>query len=90
MVTTSQTQTEWVKILSKGMVTIPKSFRDALGIKEGEVARIKKVGKRLIIEARDTVDYEVYDDKEFKKILEEDKLPKNKAIEAQSIWSDLI
>lgn len=46
-------QEEWVKILSKGLITIPKSFRDELGLKEGEIAKVKKIGKRLVIEPRE-------------------------------------
>lgn len=82
-------QEEWVKILAKGMITIPKAFRDELGIKEGEVAKIKKIGRRLLIEPREIADYEVYSDKEFKKMLKEDKLPRKLAAIASSIWSDL-
>lgn len=84
-----QPQEEWVKILAKGMVTIPKSFREELGIREGEVARIKKVGKRLVIEPRELADYEVYSDKELSDMLKEDKLPKNLADKAASFWPDL-
>lgn len=80
---------EWVKILAKGMITIPKSFRDALGIKKGEVAKIKKIGQRLLIEPREVADYEVYGDKEFKKMLKEDKLPQKLASIAASYWPDL-
>lgn len=80
---------EWVKILAKGMITIPKSFRDALGIKKGEVAKIKKIGQRLLIEPREVVDYEVYGNKEFKKMLKEDKLPQKLASIAASYWPDL-
>jgi AbrB family looped-hinge helix DNA binding protein len=82
-------QSEWVKILTKGMITIPKSFREELGIKEGEVARIKKVGQRLILETREVADYETYSDQEFKKMLEEDKLPAKLASEAANLWPDL-
>jgi len=82
-------ETQWVKILSKGLITIPKSFRDALGLKEGEVARVKRTGRRLIIEPREAVDYEVYSDRELKKMLKEDKLSSNLAKKAASIWSDL-
>lgn len=80
---------EWVNILAKGMITIPKSFREELGIKEGEVARIKKIGRRLIIEPRELVDFEVYGEREFKKMLKEDKLPPQLASEALSFWPDL-
>ena len=80
---------EWVKILTKGMITIPKSFREELGVKEGEVARIKKIGQRLVIEPREVADYEVYSDGELKEMLEEDKLPVNLAKKAASLWPDL-
>jgi len=46
-------QEEWVKILAKGLITIPKSFRDELGLKEGEVAKVKKIGTKIIIEPRE-------------------------------------
>jgi len=81
--------TEWIRILTKGMITIPKAFREELGMKEGEIAKIKKVGQRLIIEPREIADYEVYSDKELKTMLEEDKLPKKLASEANYLWSDL-
>jgi len=87
--TKSEFPTEWIRILSKGMITIPKAFRDGLGIKEGEIARIKKIGRRLVIEPREIADYEVYSDDELKTMLEEDKLPKKLASEASSLWPDL-
>jgi len=80
---------EWVRILAKGMITIPKGFRDELGMKEGEIAKIRKVGKRLIIEPREIADYEVYSDKELSKMLAEDKLPSKLAKSTEKIWSDL-
>lgn len=81
--------TQWVKILTKGMITIPKPFREELGIKKGEVARIKKVGQRLIIEPREVADYEVYSDQELKEMLKEDQLPAKLASKAASLWPDL-
>jgi len=87
--TKSEFPTEWIRILSKGMITIPKAFRDGLGIKEGEIVRIKKIGRRLVIEPREIADYEVYSDDELKTMLEEDKLPKKLASEASSLWPDL-
>ena len=33
----SDTQEEWVNVLSKGLITIPKKMRDEVGIKEGDV-----------------------------------------------------
>lgn len=86
---TNNYQEEWIKILGKGMITIPKSFREELGIREGEVAKIKKVGRRLIIEPREATDYEVYSDTELQTMLKEDKLPRDLAKKAASFWADL-
>ena len=80
---------EWVKILGKGMVTIPKKFRDDLGIREGEVARIRKIGNRLVVESRDAVTYEIYSDDEFREMMLADKLSAKLARKARALWSDL-
>ena len=80
---------EWVKILGKGMVTILKKFRDDLGIREGEVARIRKIGNRLVVESRDAVTYEIYSDDEFREMMLADKLSAKLARKARALWSDL-
>lgn len=82
-------QQEWVKVLNKGLITLPKNFRETVGIREGDVARIRKVGRRLVIEPRDLVDYEVYGQKEFKQMLQDDKLPVSLAKKALKIWPEL-
>lgn len=82
-------QEEWVKILAKGLITIPKRFREDLGIKEGEVAKVRKVGARLIIEPREAREYEVYTDEELKEMLAADKLPRREAKKVKAIWSDI-
>jgi len=80
---------EWVKILGKGMVTIPKKFRDDLGMREGEVARIRRIGNRLVVESRDVADYETYNDRELRAMIAADKLSPKLAKKARSFWSDL-
>ena len=80
---------EWVKILGKGMVTILKKFRDDLGIREGEVARIRKIGNRLVVESRDAAAYETYSDSEFREMMLADKLSAKLAGKARALWSDL-
>lgn len=80
---------EWVKILGKGMVTIPKKFRDDLGMREGEVARIRKIGKRLVVESRDIADYETYTDADLRAMIAADKLSPKLAKKARLLWSDL-
>ena len=82
-------QTEWVKVLNKGLVTLPKNFRDTVGIREGDVAKVRMVGRRLVIEPRDLADYEVYSQKEFKQMLQADKLPKLLAKKTAKIWPEL-
>ena len=80
---------EWVKILGKGMVTILKKFRDDLGIREGEVARIRKIGNRLVVESRDAAAYETYSDSEFREMMLADKLSAKLAGKSRALWSDL-
>lgn len=85
----TQSEGEWVKVLAKGLITIPKAFREQLNIKEGEVARIRKIGRRLVIESRETADYEVYSNDEFKMMLKDDELPKEINKKVGDIWPDL-
>lgn len=80
---------EWVKILGKGMVTIPKKFRDDLGMRAGEVARIRKVGNRLVVESRDVASYETYGDRDFREMMLADKLSPKLAKKVRSVWADV-
>lgn len=67
---------EWLKVLGKGMVTIPKKWREALGITTGDIVRAKKEGSRVILEGQNNrVPYRVYNDQEIEEFLKEDKLP---------------
>ncbi len=71
-------QEEWVRILDKGMVTIPKSWRDELGFMPGKVVRAQKVGRRVILESeQQEVPYRIYTDAEIKTFLKNDALPKS-------------
>ena len=78
---TASTNQEWLKVLGKGMVTIPKDWREELGFKEGDVVRAKKEGKRVIIEPQQTslVPYRVYSSAEIEAFLKEDELPQSLA-----------
>jgi AbrB family looped-hinge helix DNA binding protein len=40
----------WIKILSKGVITIPKEFREAINLKDGDIAKAWIEGNRLILE----------------------------------------
>ncbi len=70
----SNSQEEWVRILGKGMVTIPKSWRDELGLTEGEVVKAKKVGNKVIIESAESAPYRIFSDAEIKEWLKMDQL----------------
>lgn len=64
-------------MLGKGMVTIPKQWREELGIEEGEVVKARKEGNTVIIEPSQSksVPYRVYSDSEIEEFLQEDRLP---------------
>ncbi|MEX0896179.1 MAG: AbrB/MazE/SpoVT family DNA-binding domain-containing protein [Patescibacteria group bacterium] len=69
---------EWLKILGKGMVTIPKAWRDELNLQAGDVVRATKKGNKVIIEttaATNPVPYRVFSDKEIDSFLAEDTIP---------------
>lgn len=78
-------QEEWLKILGKGMVTLPKKWREDLGISEGDIVKAaKKDGKRVVIEVKkNTVPYRIYSDADIEQFLKEDKLPKSLARKAK-------
>lgn len=69
---------EWLKVLGKGMVTLPIKWRKELGIEEGDIVKAKKVGNRVVIEIQqsDLAPYRVYSDEEIEEFIKEDKLPK--------------
>ena len=72
----SDTQQEWLRVLGKGMVTLPKKWRDDLGIDTGDVVKAKKEGNKVIIEAGKTgnVPYRIYTKAEIEEFIKEDKL----------------
>ena len=71
----------WLKVLGKGMITLPKKWRDDLGVTTGDVIKAKKEGAKVVIETRQTrtVPYRVYSDSEIDQFLKEDRLPKRLA-----------
>ena len=88
-----QPQETWIKVLSKGVITIPKEFREQLGLEEGDVAKAKVVGDRLIIQSRKVAQYEeyrLYSREELEKMTQEDQLPEPLATEVQKRWPDIL
>ena len=73
---TTNTDQEWLKVLGKGMITIPKVWREELGIDEGEVVKAEKVGNKVIIKAwGKSVPYRIFSDEEIQEWLKDYKLP---------------
>lgn len=70
-----QTDEEIIKILPKGLITIPKKFRDSLNLKENKLLRLKEEKGRLIVEPVRTLSIPVrrYTAKEIKEFIEFDK-----------------
>lgn len=68
-------QTDFVKVQQKGLITIPKAFRDQLGIKENTLVKITKEKGRLIIEPMNDLPYGVrsYTPEEVQEFIEYDK-----------------
>ena len=44
----------YTKVSSRGQVVIPKSIRDTLQLKSGEILEVRLQGRRIILEARET------------------------------------
>lgn len=75
-VLSSQSQEEYLRILGKGMVTIPKAWRDELGLKEGEIVKAKKIGNKMVIESEaEGVPYRIFSNEEIEEWLKEDEIP---------------
>ncbi|MBU3979523.1 AbrB/MazE/SpoVT family DNA-binding domain-containing protein [Patescibacteria group bacterium] len=85
-------QEEWLKVLGKGMVTIPKKWREEMGIASGDIVKAKKVGNRMIIDAagiKAIVPYRVYSTAEIDEFLKEDKLPEDLARKVEKSLSNI-
>lgn len=65
---------EIVKVQNKGLITIPKIFREEIGLRKNDLIRVKKEKGRLILEPVRTLPYPVrtYSDSEIKEFLELD------------------
>lgn len=69
-------QEEMLRILTKGMVTIPKLWRDELGLREGEFIRAKRVAGTVILEpSQQQAPYRIYTKRQLRQFLKDDILP---------------
>lgn len=79
----------WVKILNKGLMTIPKAMREKVGIKEGDVAKARVEGNKIIIEAREEASYRIFTDKQIEQWKKDDKLSKAELKKAKKFLVDI-
>ena len=65
---------DFTKLQSKGLITIPKKFRQSLNFKENQLLRLKQEKGRLIIESVRTLPYPVrnYSKKELTQFIQLD------------------
>ena len=65
-----------VKILPKGLITIPKKWREALGFEENSLARMRKEGNKLILEPVNVVSYPLrdYSKEEIEEFIKSDRI----------------
>jgi bifunctional DNA-binding transcriptional regulator/antitoxin component of YhaV-PrlF toxin-antitoxin module len=69
-------QEEWLRVLGKGMVTLPKKWRDELAIATGDIIKAKKEGKRVVMEIQKEkalAPYRIYTDREIDDFAKADK-----------------
>lgn len=85
----SSPTTQWSKILTKGLITLPKPWRDDLDLKEGQLVKVKKVGRSIVIEPALPPDTELYSDAEIQMMLSADELPPKLAAKAKLYWKDI-
>ncbi|MGH7203454.1 MAG: AbrB/MazE/SpoVT family DNA-binding domain-containing protein [Candidatus Levyibacteriota bacterium] len=90
MQTQTTPQETWIKVLSKGVITIPKEFREQLGLEEGDVAKAKVVGNALVIQSRkvsEYSDYRLFTKEQIDAWVKEDVLPEPLANQTEKYWS---
>ena len=88
----SNKKEQWLKVLGKGMLTLPKRWRNEAGLETGDVVKAKKEGSKVVIELKERskqVPYRIYTDAELKQFLEEDRLPKDLAKKIDNIQSSV-
>jgi len=71
------------------VITIPKEFREQLGLEEGDVAKAKIEGDNLVIQSRKVAqytEYRTFSKSQIDEFVKEDQLPQPLATEVQKRW----
>lgn len=65
----------WIKVLGKGMVTLPADWRIKLGIGPGAMLKAKFTGDSIVLKpVAKAAPYRIFSDEEIAEFLENDKL----------------
>ncbi|MEK9147252.1 MAG: AbrB/MazE/SpoVT family DNA-binding domain-containing protein [Patescibacteria group bacterium] len=90
--TNANFQEAWLRILGKGMVTLPKKWREELGVTTGDIIKAKKEGTKVVIETQQvqSVPYRIYTDSEIDDFLKEDRLSRKLARKVKNHLSELL
>lgn len=68
-----QEKEEWLRVLGKGMITIPKEWRDEFGMETGKFVKVFKNQEGITIKPIvKMAPYRIYSKQELKKFVEED------------------
>ena len=71
---------QWLRVLTKGMVTLPKVWKQELGLMDGVMVQAYKDDHKIIIEpieqvtSKQVVPYRVYSQTEINQLLQDDAL----------------
>ena len=92
--TLNNNQEEWLKVLGKSTITLPKKWRDEMGIGNSDIVKAKKEGNRVVIEPQSqmkaSAPYRVFSDTEIDAFLEDDQLPEDLAKKAKKRISAIL
>lgn len=71
----SQPASEWLKVLGKGMLTIPKQWRDELGFQTGDMVQAEKTPLGVLIRpVKKKTPYRVYSRADLLQFVKDDQL----------------
>lgn len=70
------TNQQWLRVLGKGMITLPKKWRQDLGIAEGDIIKARKFGKQVVIETANSTaaPYRIFSDAQIDEFVGNDRL----------------
>lgn len=78
---------KWVVIGKKGVITLPKSMRDQIGIEEGAIAKAKLINNTIVIEPREEVGYRIFTKEQAEQWKKDDVLLPDLAQDTENYWN---